>query len=117
MAAFIPGSELTRPVGWYVHLPFCTTKCGYCDFYSLPTIPGLVDSLVDAIEKEINLRNPRRRAETIFIGGGTPTVLPADALSCVLKAVTDVAFGAREFTVEANPSSADELKLGILRDA
>lgn len=104
-----------RAIGWYVHLPFCTTKCGYCDFYSLPTLPGLVDGLVEAILRELALRDPGRPVETIFIGGGTPTVLPADALGRILTEVAARAGRVMEFTVEANPSSTDELKLDLLR--
>lgn len=105
-----------RPaIGWYVHLPFCTTKCGYCDFYSLPTIPGLIDRLVAALRAEARVRNPGRLVETIFIGGGTPTVLPAAALDAVLTEVISHTGPVSEFTVEANPSSTDELKLDLLR--
>lgn len=105
-----------RPaIGWYVHLPFCTTKCGYCDFYSLPTIPGLIDRLVAALRAEARARNPGRLVETIFIGGGTPTVLPAAALDAVLTEVISHTGPVSEFTVEANPSSTDELKLDLLR--
>lgn len=102
-------------LGWYVHLPFCTTKCGYCDFYSLPTIPGLVDGLVAALTAELTARDPHRPVETIFVGGGTPTVLPADALAKILGLLVERAGPVSEFTVEANPSSTDELKLDLLR--
>ncbi|GMU34707.1 MAG: coproporphyrinogen III oxidase [Planctomycetia bacterium] len=102
-------------LGWYVHLPFCTTKCGYCDFYSLPTIPGLVDGLIAALTAELTARDPRRPVETIFVGGGTPTVLPADALGKILGLLVERAGPVSEFTVEANPSSTDELKLDLLR--
>jgi oxygen-independent coproporphyrinogen-3 oxidase len=106
-------------IGLYVHLPFCTTKCGYCDFYSLPTIPHLVDDLVCAIILELSRRRPSRRIETVFIGGGTPTVLPSEALDRILTAVGEAAriggVAPEEWTVEANPSSTDELKLELLR--
>jgi len=98
-----------------VHLPFCTTKCGYCDFYSLPTLPELVDGLTAALFAEMSARNPGRPVETVFIGGGTPTVLPAAALGRILRMVGDAAGPVTEFTCEANPSSTDELKLGLLR--
>jgi len=107
-------SPAQSSIGWYVHLPFCTTKCGYCDFYSLPTIPGLIDRLIDALKNELAQRNPRRPVETIFIGGGTPTVLPAEALETILRFVTEGAGPVCEFTVEANPSSTNELKLNLL---
>lgn len=107
---------MDRPLGWYVHLPFCTTKCGYCDFYSLPSIPGLVDGLVAALSAELAARNPRRPVETLFVGGGTPTVLPAEALNRILSLLSKSAGRVDEFTVEANPSSTDELKLELLRN-
>ena len=106
---------VARPIGWYVHLPFCTTKCGYCDFYSLPTIPGLIDDLVGAVIDELHRRNPGRPVETVFIGGGTPTVLPGPALEHLLSETSRRAGGVVEVTVEANPSSTDELKLELLK--
>ena len=102
-------------IGWYLHTPFCTTKCGYCDFYSLPSIPGLVDQLVHALNAEMAGRDPCRHVESVFIGGGTPTVLPLVALGVVLDSVVGRTGPVAEFTVEANPSSADELKLDLLR--
>lgn len=111
----VEGGCATPLVGWYVHLPFCTTKCGYCDFYSLPTIPGLIDDLVGAVLNELGLRDPGRHVETVFVGGGTPTVLPAEALERMLSEIGRRAGEVAEFTVEANPSSTDELKLGLLK--
>ncbi len=104
-----------NPIGWYVHLPFCTSKCGYCDFYSLPTQPEWIDGLTQAILHEVARRDAKRPVATIFVGGGTPTVMPADALRRVLNAIPRHASEGLEFTVEANPSSADELKLDLLR--
>ncbi len=106
----------TKPaIGLYVHLPFCTTKCGYCDFYSLPTLPDQIAGLVESLDAESTQRDPGRPIETVFIGGGTPTVLPADALACVLSRIRQTAGEVPEFTCEANPSSTDELKLELLK--
>jgi oxygen-independent coproporphyrinogen-3 oxidase len=102
-------------IGWYVHLPFCSTKCGYCDFYSLPTIGDLIQPLIGSLQEEMRLRDPGRSVQTIFIGGGTPTVMPADALQVLLADIRSRTGAVDEFTVEANPSSADELKLSLLR--
>lgn len=110
-----PVGDGSAPIGWYVHLPFCSTKCGYCDFYSLPTISTLVDDLIAALRTEMAARDPCRSVEAIFIGGGTPTILPARALDALLESVTRRTGRAAEFTVEANPSSVDELKLDLLR--
>lgn len=108
-------STVGQPIGLYVHLPFCTTKCGYCDFYSLPTLPDQIDGLVQSIDAELTARDPGRPIETVFIGGGTPTVLPAEALACVLSRIVRAAGDVSEFTCEANPSSTDELKLEMLK--
>ncbi|MCB9853255.1 MAG: radical SAM family heme chaperone HemW [Phycisphaerales bacterium] len=106
----------TIGIGWYVHLPFCRTKCGYCDFYSLPTVSSLIPDLVRAIVGEIDLRMPNRPVRTIFVGGGTPTELPAENLDELLEAIGRMAGAAvSEWTVEANPSSASDLKLDVLR--
>lgn len=102
-------------IGWYLHLPFCRTKCGYCDFYSLPTISGLIGDLVRSILAELSRRAPRRPVETIFIGGGTPTELPPEALEMLLAGVAERAGPVSEWTVEANPTSAPKPKLEILR--
>lgn len=102
-------------IGWYLHLPFCRTKCGYCDFYSLPTISGLIGDLVRSILAELSQRAPRRPVETIFIGGGTPTELPPKALETLLAGVAERAGPVSEWTVEANPTSAPKSKLEVLR--
>ncbi len=112
-----PPSTQSDSVGWYVHLPFCRTKCGYCDFYSLPTIEHLIPSLVTALEAELDARNPHRPVTTIFIGGGTPTELPQPALNQLLTRVAATAGAVDEWTVEANPTSASELKLETLATA
>ena len=110
-------TPLNPDIGWYVHLPFCRTKCGYCDFYSLPTISTLIPDLVAAILHELTTRNPGRGVRTIFVGGGTPTELPAENLDELLGTIGRMA-GNRvvEWTVEANPTSASELKLDVLRN-
>lgn len=110
-------AESNGPIGWYVHLPFCRTKCGYCDFYSLPTLPHLIDDLIGAITREIELRDPRRAVETIFVGGGTPTELPGEALQKLLGYVSNRTGPVGEWTVEANPSSTTDLKLEVLQTA
>ncbi|MFQ5501290.1 MAG: radical SAM family heme chaperone HemW [Phycisphaerae bacterium] len=116
MEAAEPGHPTSDiPIGWYVHLPFCRTKCGYCDFYSLPTIATLIDGLVAGLIAELTLCDPGRPVGTIFFGGGTPTELPAEALGTLLSAIGQRAGPVEEWTVEANPTSADDLKLETLR--
>jgi len=113
-----PNRELETGCGLYIHVPYCQTKCGYCDFFSVPLADRNPGPLVDAIRKELRARLagcpcPIR---TIFIGGGTPTVLPLELLDALLREVrvgVDVA-GIDEFTVEANPATVDEAKAALL---
>ena len=119
-------SLLTRPLGFYVHVPFCVTRRGYCDFntYTASELGGRSSraAYVDAVLSEIRLA--RRvlgegapSVSSVFFGGGTPTVLaPADQLR-ILRAIADefcLVAGA-EVTTEANPDSVDLQSLAQLR--
>lgn len=101
--------------GLYIHIPYCKRKCAYCDFVSYA---GRVDFLpyVAALMTEMRLYAPlvgEKRFDTVFIGGGTPSILPAGLVSRILdeaRALFTVGKGA-EITVECNPESVDEVKL------
>lgn len=104
----------------YVHVPFCTTKCGYCDFYSVAGREKDADRLVGALVSELAARRQHRPLtfRTIFVGGGTPTRLDAPALAVLLDAISACArLPDGEFTVEANPETVDTEKLALLRAA
>lgn len=116
----------SRPFGFYVHVPFCATRCGYCDFntYTASELgPGASqrDYAATAVEE---IRLARRvlgdaapPVETVFFGGGTPTLLPAADLVRILDAIGEE-FGLRpgaEVTTEANPESVDPAYLKELR--
>ena len=117
-----------RPFGIYVHVPFCTTRCGYCDFttYTAQELgPGVSRAAyADTALLELHLarhvlgdRTPP--VETVFFGGGTPTLLPAGHLAAVLREIDDV-FGLApgvEVTTEANPESVAPGYLARLREA
>jgi oxygen-independent coproporphyrinogen-3 oxidase len=114
-----------RDFGVYLHVPFCASRCGYCDFNTYtPTESGLDRSdYVTAALAEIELaRRVLPHAgpvRTVFVGGGTPTLLPAADLARLLDAV-DSAWGLdprAEVTTEANPESVDPAKLKALRDS
>jgi oxygen-independent coproporphyrinogen-3 oxidase len=100
----------------YMHIPFCKHKCGYCDFNAYAGMDRLMPDYVDALERELMLareRHPFETLETIYLGGGTPSLLPAELttrLLSFLRANFDVAEDA-EITLEANPASTDEKKL------
>ncbi len=104
--------------GLYVHTPFCETKCGYCDFYSVALKDRDTAPLVGAIIRELEHRiaDSAYEIRTIFCGGGTPTLLPIDQLARLLTAIGNVVPVDRvdEFTVEANPATVDDAKAELL---
>jgi len=113
--------------GFYVHVPFCATRCGYCDFntYTARELGGGASQASYAETAIAEIRLARRAlgdryvpVETVFFGGGTPTLLPAADLKAILKTIRDefgLAAGA-EVTTEANPESVDEKYLVELSD-
>lgn len=108
-------------LGIYVHIPFCRSKCQYCDFYSLACKDdALMDSYLDALcahIKEAGALAPNYRVDTVYFGGGTPSFLGADALAIILTTIRrnfDLATDA-EITFEANPDSVTDKLLHRLR--
>lgn len=90
----------------YIHIPFCRSFCTYCDFYS-ETVHGCHDAFAAALVKEIDYRNGQLSddVDTLYIGGGTPSVLPLSVFGKILSALTEAGHGGpyEEFTVEVNP--------------
>ncbi|MBA0049883.1 coproporphyrinogen III oxidase [Streptomyces sp. AJS327] len=132
----LPASALAatadRPLGFYLHVPFCASRCGYCDFNTY-TASELGDgggvavsreSYADTLAAEVRLARrvlgeDPRPVETVFVGGGTPTLLPPADLGRMLEAVR-AEFGLAddaEITTEANPESVDAASLAALREA
>lgn len=111
-------STPTTPCGLYVHIPFCETKCGYCDFYSVALKDRDTSPLVRRIIEELTSRveDWSHPLHTIFCGGGTPTLLPIKELRNLLTSLGTIATacGVREFTVEANPATVDDAKATLL---
>lgn len=112
-----------KPLGIYVHVPFCKSKCVYCDFYSLPHAEERMDAYVKAVTAhllETAPRAERHRVDTIYFGGGTPSYLGAKRLREILSVILkkyDVDKHA-EITLEANPDSAQDWReLRTLRKA
>lgn len=104
-------------LGVYVHIPFCATRCDYCDFATWTDRGALIDDYVAACRVDIARWRDRSildAATSVFFGGGTPSLLPADALLSILAEIP-LAEGA-EVTVECNPDSADAAKLAAYRD-
>jgi oxygen-independent coproporphyrinogen-3 oxidase len=96
----------------YVHLPFCATRCGYCDFVTVVGRTGEHGGYVDAVLQELELERPllSRRLETVYLGGGTPTFTDAGAFARLLSALPP----ADELTVEANPETVTDELAGLL---
>jgi oxygen-independent coproporphyrinogen-3 oxidase len=100
--------ERAQATGVYVHIPFCAARCDYCDFATWTDRAHLVDAYVDACVVDIQ-RRALAPVDTVFFGGGTPSLLAAEQLTRILDAIPR-AHGA-EVTVECNPDSVDREKL------
>lgn len=106
-------------LGIYIHIPFCVRKCNYCDFLSFPADDDTKRAYARALVREIRAYGETaadREVETVFIGGGTPSVMPADCLADIMKAVTST-FDVRpdaEITMEMNPGTGGEGLLNFL---
>lgn len=109
---------MTIPHAVYVHVPFCARKCAYCDFNAYAGAEALIPAYVDALVREVDACVPRAcAAPTVYLGGGTPTLLEVEQAAALLAAVRRgfaVDPGA-EITIEANPTSADAARFARLR--
>ena len=95
------------PLGVYVHIPFCAKRCDYCDFATWTDRAHLIDEYVDACvaDGQRQMAAAGREATSVFFGGGTPSLIPADGLARILGAIA-LEDGA-EVTVECNPDSVE----------
>ena len=109
----------SKTAGLYIHRPFCRSKCPYCDFYSLPADSRTMDDYCGRLISEFFLWSEKcpRFVDTLYFGGGTPSLLGADRLSRLVTAAQKAfsfAPGA-EITVEMNPCSAGGFDFSALR--
>jgi oxygen-independent coproporphyrinogen-3 oxidase len=114
--------ERERRLSLYVHIPFCAAKCGYCDFNSYAGQESLIPAYAQALLREAEMWSAACRgwrAETLFFGGGTPSLMPSAELERVVEGLRrhigltpDI-----EITLEANPGTVDEPYLSRLREA
>jgi len=106
------------PKGLYVHVPFCVSKCPYCDFHSYQDRFDCVKAYLSALKNEAEYykKNFSPVFDTVFIGGGTPTVLNKENLEELLGIVSFITAGSSiaEFTVEANPETVNREKAAII---
>lgn len=119
-----------QPIGVYLHIPFCAAKCPYCDFYSLPVddaatgmgAEGPMDAYLAAAQRRLQAAGEAAgglRADTVYFGGGTPSVFGAARLTALLEAVRRAGAleAGAEITAEVNPCSATPALLAALRAA
>ena len=110
---------MTDSLGLYFHVPFCGKKCGYCDFYSEPYKKSGAESYVEAVLRNIShYSQPERTVDTVYFGGGTPSLLSPLQLDRILSAVR-CCFSLEstaEITLEANPNTLTADKLKMLRE-
>lgn len=109
-----------RPLELYIHIPFCVRKCQYCDFLSGPSDEETKDRYIEALLKEIRAAEHTENYEivSVFIGGGTPSVLKAEAIASIMRTLQEQFFFCEdaEVTIEANPGTVDLEKLTIYRN-
>ena len=100
----------------YIHVPFCARKCSYCAFYSEASSGEVVNRYVSALIRELELVAEDLRPETVFFGGGTPSILSLRQWEQVLDAMERLKLlGASEWTVECNPATVSLDKAKLLR--
>ena len=109
-----------RALELYIHIPFCVRKCQYCDFLSGPSDEETKDRYIEALLKEIRAAEHTEDYEivSVFIGGGTPSALKAEAIASIMRTLQEKFFFCEdaEVTIEANPGTVDPEKLTIYRN-
>ena len=108
---------MTAPAGIYVHIPFCVQKCLYCDFYSVTDF-SILDKFLQSLTHEIALTESSLKFDSLYIGGGTPSVLPAADIGRLIDQIRrhfDLPASA-EITIEVNPGTVTPETLAAYRD-
>lgn len=117
-----PGDQYQDGLSLYVHIPFCETKCHYCDFNTYAGIEALIPGYLGALETEIRFwggRLDRPAVSTVFFGGGTPSYVPIEGIEAICRAIFE-AFDVNpdaEVTLESNPGDYSRRELGRYLDA
>lgn len=110
--------HLSSPKAAYIHVPFCHARCPYCSFTVVANRLDLVDRYIEAITRELTALGHTQTVNTIFIGGGTPTLLPREPLVRLFQAIRRWIPLADdgEWSIEANPQDVDRNLCLLLRD-
>lgn len=106
----------------YIHIPFCAKKCDYCDFLSAPSDKNTMEEYVDGLINEIKINRDKMKEyliDTVFIGGGTPSILEAGLIQKILNMLRENANLSEdaEITIECNPGTVTEEKLLLYKDS
>jgi oxygen-independent coproporphyrinogen-3 oxidase len=112
---------MSNSIGLYIHIPFCKSKCPYCDFYSSRGNENEYDNYTNLLIEKIKLWSTKtqKSISTVYFGGGTPSVLGADRLCKILNAVKECfsIVNDAEITVEINPDTGKTIDFGLLKSA
>lgn len=111
-----------KPLSIYIHIPFCVSKCFYCDFLSFPAEADVRERYIEQLLLEIETKGRQHRmdvVETVFLGGGTPSILTAGQIEKILWQLSSAFEGyqPKEVTIEINPGTVSEEKLTAYRKA
>ena len=106
-----------EPISAYVHIPFCHHHCGYCNFTLIAGRNELIESYLDALERDLQSLVVPRRIKTLFIGGGTPSLLNCDHTERLLRLLQTwfIAADLVEYSMEVNPNDVSEEKISLWR--
>ena len=100
----------------YLHVPFCKSICGYCDFCHMFFNKEKVDKWLVALQEELNDKDINKNLETLYLGGGTPTSLDLNQLKTLLELLKPYTDNVLEYTVEINPETIDVEKVKLLSE-
>jgi oxygen-independent coproporphyrinogen-3 oxidase len=109
-------SSTEPPIGVYVHVPFCAAQCAYCAFYKAIPSRGVIESYLETLKLEWDLRYRGEPIETIFFGGGTPSILSAKQLETIRRILPNEMPFLKEWTVECSPLTVTKDRLAAMRD-
>jgi len=106
------------PAGIYIHIPFCAQKCLYCDFYSITDL-SLKDAIIIALDQEISATKSGLAFDSLYIGGGTPSILPARQIGGIIERINDQfnLDASAEITLEVNPGTVSRESLKAFRES
>lgn len=111
----------TKPIGLYVHIPFCKRKCNYCDFCSVAAPEDKIDKYADALVEEIKSysENEKIKVDSVFIGGGTPSYISCESFLKIANSIKETfeLSSDTEYTVEVNPGTLTQEKIRAFKEA